>query len=295
MCAHAAGDRGRAGLVGPLHGRDDRLVELQLLQLPALGVRGHPRRADQPAAAHPVHGGRQLRQQAPDHAGRRDRGGALEGHRTAGALPGGPVRQHRRQRQRRPRPLLRRRARLLRRGRDAQPHAEDHRRLRRLLPVRPRPARQRDGPADRAVPHRQPALRRRLRADEQGAAGLLPRRGRRPRQLHPGTAGRRGRRGARHRRRRAAAAQLHPARRVPVQDPDGQHLRQRQLRGRARPGTGDRRPASTGRPSRNGCAPRGATSASAWPAARSAPATTPASGGSSTTTRRCPPPAPRRA
>ena len=73
--------------------------------------------------------------------------------------------------------------------------AEDHRRLRRLLPVRPRPARQRDGPAHRPVPHRQPALRRRVRADEQGAAGLLPRRGRRPGQLHPGTPGRHGRPG----------------------------------------------------------------------------------------------------
>ena len=36
--------------------------------------------------------------------------------------------------------------------------------------------------------------------------------------------------------RRAAPAELHPARPVPVQGPDGQHLRQRRLRGRARQG-----------------------------------------------------------
>ena len=46
----------------------------------------------------------------------------------------------------------------------------------------------------RPLPDRQPALRRLVRADQQGPAGLLPRCGRRPRQLHPGTPRRHGRR-----------------------------------------------------------------------------------------------------
>ena len=89
--------------------------------------------------------------------------------------------------------------------------------------------------------------------------------------------------------------QLHPARRVPVQDPDRQHLRQRQLRGGAGPRVGDRRPASTGgragAAARRGALPRHRPGQ--LPGAHAA--TTPASGGSSTTTRRCPRPAPRRA
>ena len=162
--------------------------------------------------------------------------------RATGEVRRGPDGQHRGQRQRRLRPHLRRRARAVGRRRDARADPEDHRRLRGVLPVRPRPARQRHVPADRPVPDRQPALRRVLRADQQGPAGLLPRRGRRPGQLHPGTAGRRGRGGTGHRPGRAARAQLHPARPVPVHDPHRQRVRQRRLRGRPGPGHGAGRP-----------------------------------------------------
>ena len=61
----------------------------------------------------PLRGRRQLRQQAPDHQGDRDRRGAEQGHRPAGEVPRGPDGQHRGQRQRRLRPHLRRRARAV--------------------------------------------------------------------------------------------------------------------------------------------------------------------------------------
>ena len=193
-------DRDRRGdlLVRPLQPGHDRLVELELLQLPALGLRRHAGRAQQPAAHDPLRGRGQLRQQALHHQGDRDRRGPEQACRATGEVRRGPDGQHRGQRQRRLRPHLRRRARAVGRRRDARADPEDHRRLRGLLPVRARAARQRHVPADRPVPHRQPALRRLLRADQQGPAGLLPRRGRRPGQLHSGTAGRRGRGGTGH-------------------------------------------------------------------------------------------------
>ena len=104
-----------------------------------------------------------------------------------------------------------------------------------------------------------------LRADQQGPAGLLPRRGRRPGQLHPGTAGRRGRRGAGHRPGRAAPAQLHPARPVPVQDPDRATSTTAATTRPCSTGRSSSPTSRTGAPSRNGCAPRAATSASGWP------------------------------
>ena len=167
-------------------------------------------------------------------------GRADEGHRAAGALPGGPLRQHRGQRQHRPRPAT---------TTPSSPSPREGEMLSLTLKIiddygayfqfahgqHGNAMAQPTGP----VPDRQPALRRRVRAHEQGAAGLLPRRRRRPRQLHPRTAGRRGRRGARHRPRRASRRRnfIQPDA-VPVQDPDRQHVRQRQLRGRARPGAG---------------------------------------------------------
>ena len=96
------------------------------------------------------------------------------------------------------------------------------------------------------------------------------------------------RRRARDRARRDPAAELHPARAVPVQGPDRQHVRQRRLRGRARHARSSWPTSTAGAPSRRRRARRAATSASAWRAARSARATTRPSGGSSTTSRRCP-------
>ena len=231
----ADGDGGHGRVVGPVRPVDDAVVEHELLQLPAVDVREHAARPEQPPEGHPVHGRRELRQQAPHQQGDRDRRGADEGDRAPGEVHGGPGRQPRGERQRRPRPPLRRGARRHRRRRVPLAQARDHRRLRRLLPVRPRPARQRAVAADRAVPDREPALRDLLRADEQGPAGVLPRGGRRPGQPHPRAPRRRDRRRARDRARGDPTAELHPARAVPLQGPDRQHVRQRQLRGRARP------------------------------------------------------------
>ena len=225
----------------PFTRRHDRLVEHQHVQLHALGLRRIAQGARPTAEAGPVPGRRQLRQQAPDHpsaspsrarsprppAGRckfvEDRVDNLAANDNVGP-----------DRSTTPSWRWPRMATFL------GLRLEDRRRLRRLLPVRPWPARQRAVPTDRAVPHRQPRVRRQVRADQQGPAGLLPRRGRRSRQLRPRTSGRRGRRRARHRPRGDPAPELHPARRVPVQDPYRQHVRQRQLRPRARPRAGDR-------------------------------------------------------
>ena len=104
MGAHPIETAGAVASLGPVRPVDDGVLQQQLHQLPAVGVRRDPAGVDEPAAHDPVHGGRQLRQQAPDHQGHLDHRGAQQGLRPSRAVPRGPRRQRRGQRQRRLRP-----------------------------------------------------------------------------------------------------------------------------------------------------------------------------------------------
>ena len=133
---------------------------------------------------------------------------------------------------------------LVRRRHVPQPPGQGRRRLRRLLHAGHRGQHQPAVADRRAVPDRQRHLRRHRGADQQEPAGRAARGGLRRHQLGAGAPRRRGRRRAGRRPRRPAAAQPHPARRLPLQDPHRQLLRLRQLPGgaAARPGSGRPRP-----------------------------------------------------
>ena len=120
--------------------------------------------------------------------------------------------------------------------------ASGGRRLRRLLPVRPRHPRQCAGPGHRPLSHGELRVHRAVRAHQQVPAGRVPRGGLGRRQLLPGAPGRRGGPGARHRPRRDPPAQLHRAGPLPLQDAVRERLRQRRLPGRPRPRPRDGRP-----------------------------------------------------
>ena len=181
----------------------------------------------------------------------RDRRGADEGDRTPGEVHGGPVRQPRGQRQRRPRPALRRRARRLRRRRvplaSSSKIIDDYGAYFQFA----------HGQHGNALsqptgPYRIGSLRYEISCvlTNKVQQGFFRGAGADPgnfilERLVDAAADELG-----IERRRDPAAELHPARAVPVQGPDRQHVRQRQLRGRARPRAGARRPQRTGRPSR---------------------------------------------
>ena len=274
-----------AGAVLPLrpdHPADGRVVEHQHDQLRGLAHRQHPQGAGE-QAQHLSHvRRRQLRLQARARQGHRHRRDAREEIRPPRQVHGGPRRQPARLREPRLRPLLRRRARR-HHGRHHEEHPDPRgRRLRCVLPVRPRHPRQRAGPGHRPVSDGQLRVRRAVRADQQVPAGRVPRRRLRRRQLLPRAARRRRRAGARDRPRGDPPEELHPAGPLPVQDAVREHLRQRQLRRRPRPGA-RRWPAT---PHSGGCRPRrakrAATSASGSPPPNSAACTGRRSSGSGT-------------
>ena len=173
--------------------------------------------------------GRQLRQQdvRAQGAGAGCGAGARGG--PAGQVHGRPDRQHHELRQPRLRPGLLRQARAQAGRYAAQPEDPDHRRLRRLSAVRRRPARQRALAMRRPLSHQQRRGRSRRRAHQQVPAGRLSRFRLRGGELRHRAAGGRGGGQARRRPDRAPATELHPARPVPLSDPDREHVRQRQL------------------------------------------------------------------
>ena len=148
----------------------------------------------------------------------------------------GSRRAHHQQRPLRLRPPVRRGARLRRRRHVPGGAHLVRRRLRRVPPVRHGHARQRALADRRAVPD--PARRVLTRRDphEQEPAGRLPRLRRRGQQLGDRAPRRPRGAGSRPRPRRHPPAQPDRSRPVPVPHADRQHLRQRQLPGRAREG-----------------------------------------------------------
>ena len=233
---HADRDGRRHGSLRPRHRqvRDPRQhVDVQLCRLADRGLA----QGRSPPAQHRAHRRRrQLRQQAllPQglHAGRH----AGPRRRPPGQVSGRPHRQHDERRRPRLRPPLRCPARAETRRHDAEHAAQGHRRLRRLLPVRSRPARQRHGAGDRPVQDQQRRGRPHRRVHQQVPAGGLSRLRLRGRQFCDRTPGRRGLRRARHRPHRDAPAQPDRDGPVPLHHADRQHVRQRQLPGRARRG-----------------------------------------------------------
>ena len=142
-------------------------------------------------------------------------------------VPRGSYRQHYELRQPRVGPGLRHGSRGDERRHDYQPADEGDRRLRRLSAVRGGPPRQCSGPAHGPVPHRKRGDRPDCGADEQVPAGRLSRVRVRGHQLRARTHGRCRRRRTGNGSGGNPAQELHPARPVPVQDPDRQRLRQR--------------------------------------------------------------------
>ena len=212
-----------------------RLVEHEPAQLRRLGDVRDARRRAAPAELPPDVGRRLVRLQALPGQADRDLGRAGEGHRQAREVHGGPRGQPRWRRDAHGAGAgARRRAGVGRRRHVPQPAHQAPSTT--TAPTSCSPSRRNTNPLSQIVgPYRigSVTLRRHRGADQQEPAGRAARRGLRRHQLDAGTAGRRRGRRARHGSRRAAPQELHPARRVPVHDPDRQLLRLRRLPGRA--------------------------------------------------------------
>ena len=230
---YADGYQRRHRRLRPGHGRGHDLRELD--ELHVLPVADSRLAEDSGEQAQPRSGGGgwQLRLEVLHAQGSDLRGLPVDGGRPSREVRRGQGHPHRQQRPLRLRSPLRGGARIRRRRHAAGPPDRLRRRLRRVPPVRDGHARERAVPDRRPVPDPARRVLARRRADEQESTGRLPRLRGGGVELGARAARRHGGAPARPRSRRDPTAQPDRPGRVPVQDADGEHLRQRQLPGRA--------------------------------------------------------------